>query len=140
MRAPLLLLVTCALTGTFACRARAQLPAASPTPSVALESGFLRGTQFSSAPNEVAFLGVPFASPPIGNLRWKPPQPVIPWQSTRQATQFGSPCPQLPAKWFPYIGWSEDCLFLNVWTTQLDANPKLPVIVYFHGGSNTSGY
>jgi para-nitrobenzyl esterase len=54
--------------------------------------------------------------------------------------QFGAACLQLPAKWFPYIGWNEDCLYLNVWTTQFSASVKLPVIVYFHGGSNTAGY
>jgi para-nitrobenzyl esterase len=88
----------------------------------------------------VAFLGVPYAAPPVGDLRWKPPQPVSPWSGPRKATEFGAACPQLPARWFPYIGWNEDCLYLNVWTTQFSASAKLPVIVYFHGGSNTAGY
>jgi para-nitrobenzyl esterase len=115
------------------------LPVASP-PSVTLESGALEGTHFGSPPNEVAFLGVPYAAPPIGDLRWKPPQPARHWTGTHKATEFGAPCPQLPARWLPYIGWNEDCLYLNVWTTQFSTRAKLPVIVYFHGGSNTSGY
>jgi para-nitrobenzyl esterase len=49
-------------------------------------------------------------------------------------------CPQLPAGWLPTLPWNEDCLYLNVWTMQLSTNAKLPVIVYFHGGSNTAGY
>src|SRR5713101_70734 len=95
---------------------------------------------FSATQNEVAFLGVPYAAPPVGDLRWKPPQPVSPWTGTLKATEFGAACPQLPASWFPPIGWNEDCLYLNVWTTQFSASAKLPVIVYFHGGSNAAGY
>jgi para-nitrobenzyl esterase len=109
-------------------------------PMVSLESGVLKGIHFGAAQSEVAFLGVPYAAPPVDYLRWKPPQQVKNWTGMRQAMQFGAPCPQLPASWFPYIGWSEDCLFLNVWTTQLSASAKLPVIVYFHVGSNTAGY
>jgi para-nitrobenzyl esterase len=109
-------------------------------PRTTVESGILEGTHFGSTPHEVAFLGVPYAAPPVGDLRWKPPQPVSPWKGTRKATEFGAPCPQLPASWFHYIGWREDCLYLNIWTTQFSASSKLPVIVYFHGGSNTAGY
>jgi para-nitrobenzyl esterase len=104
-----------------------------------LEAGILEGMHFSSAHGEVAFLGVPDAAPPVGDLRWKPPQPVSPWSGTRKAAEFGAACPQLPASWFPAIGWNEDCLDLNVWTAQFSASAKLPV-VYFHGGSNTAGY
>lgn len=109
-------------------------------PTVTLPDGILEGVHFSPANNAVAFLGIPYAAPPVGELRWKPPQPLSKWSGTRRATQFGAPCPQLPANWFPNIGWNEDCLYLNLWTTQFNARAKLPVIVYFHGGSNTSGY
>src|SRR5713226_8187296 len=112
----------------------------SPSPTVRLEAGILEGMHFSALQNEVAFLGVPYATPPVGDLRWKPPQPVSPWTGTLKATEFGAACPQLPASWFPPIGWNEDCLYLNVWTTQFSASAKLPVIVYFYGGSNTAGY
>ena len=109
-------------------------------PTVTVKSGILEGTHFGSAGNEVAFLGVPYAEPPIGELRWRPPQPVHPWTGPRKATEFGAPCPQLRASWFPYIGWQEDCLYLNIWTPQFSRTAKLPVIVYFHGGSNIAGY
>ena len=109
-------------------------------PTVTLQSGVLEGLAFSSAPNGAAFLGIPYAAPPVGELRWKPPQPVARWKTLRMATQFGAACPQHPANWFPYLGWSEDCLYLNVWTPQLSANARRPVLIYFHGGSNTQGY
>jgi para-nitrobenzyl esterase len=111
-----------------------------PPPTVSLDTGVLEGLYFSTAQTEVAFLGVPYAAPPIGDLRWKPPRQVNKWNGTREATQFGATCPQLPAGWLPTLPWNEDCLYLNVWTTQLSAVAKLPVIVYFHGGSNTAGY
>jgi para-nitrobenzyl esterase len=109
-------------------------------PRVMLKVGIVEGVHFGPGQNEVAFLGVPYAAPPVGDLRWKPPQPVRSWTGIRSATSFGAACPQLPAGWLPYIDWNEDCLFLNVWTVHLSASPKLPVIVYFHGGSNTTGY
>lgn len=109
-------------------------------PTVTLESGILEGAHFGSEKTQAAFLGVPYAAPPLGELRWKPPQPARKWSQPRPATQFGPACPQLPARWFPAIGWNEDCLYLNVWTPRLSATAKLPVVVYFHGGSNTQGY
>src|ERR1700733_1500361 len=87
-----------------------------------------------------AFLGVPYAAPPIGDLRWQPPQPPDAWTGTRKAVQFSPACPQLPAAWLPYPKWSEDCLYLNVWTPTLSSEAQLPVIVFFHGGSNRAGF
>jgi para-nitrobenzyl esterase len=116
------------------------LLAGSSGPMVVVGAGVLEGTQFGLEKNEVAFLGVPYATPPVGELRWKPPQAPEKWIGTRKATEFGATCPQLPAGWLPTLPWSEDCLFLNVWTTRLSAGAKLPVIVFFHGGSNTAGY
>jgi para-nitrobenzyl esterase len=110
-----------------------------PPPTVRLQLGALEGTQFNS-PRGAAFLGVPYASPPVGELRWKPPQPAISWTGTRKATEFGAVCPQLPANWLPYIPGREDCLYLNIWTPQLSDKAKLPVILFFHEGSNTAGY
>jgi para-nitrobenzyl esterase len=127
-----------ALAIVSACNARNHSD--SSAPRVELNSGALEGIRFGAAPNEVAFLGVHYAAPPVGELRWKPPTSVTGWSGTREATQFGAACPQLPAGWLPYPHWSEDCLFLNVWTTQLSAGPRLPVIVFFHGGSNREGY
>lgn len=109
-------------------------------PTVKVESGILAGVHFGREPQAAAFLGVPYAAPPIGILRWKPPEPVRSWKGARAATQFGSPCPQLPAPWFHYIEGDEDCLYLNIWTTRLGVNANRPVLVYFHGGGNTQGY
>jgi para-nitrobenzyl esterase len=120
--------------------ARSAVASDEPTPRVTLGAGVLEGTHFGSDKNDVAFLGVPYAAPPVGELRWKPPQPVQQWDGVRQATQYGPACPQPPAGYLPTISWNENCLYLNVWTTQVSANAKMPVIVYFHGGSNTVGY
>lgn len=109
-------------------------------PTVRLDAGVLEGVELGSSKNEVTFLGIPYATPAVGELRWKPPQPVSKWGGTRKATDFGATCPQLPAGWLPTLPWDEDCLYLNVWTTHLSTSAKLPVIVYFHGGSNTAGY
>ena len=110
------------------------------SPVVKLEAGILEGTNFGPERNEVAFLGVPFAAPPMGELRWKPPRPAPKWTGTRKAVKFGLPCAQLPARWFQYIEGNEDCLYLNIWTTDLRPTANRPVLVYFHGGSNTQGY
>jgi para-nitrobenzyl esterase len=119
---------------------RASVLSSSQPPTVTLEVGVLEGTRFGSMQNEVAFLGVPYAAPPVGELRWKPPQPVNKWTGTREAIQFGPVCPQLPAPWLPYLAGNEDCLYLNIWTTRFSAEAKLPVIVFFHGGGNKQGY
>ncbi len=121
-------------TGAFTARGERQKP------TVKVQSGLLAGIHFSSEPNAAAFLGVPYAAPPTGELRWRPPQLTPKWTGTRKAINFGSPCPQLPARWFQYIEGNEDCLYLNVWTTELGSNANRPVLVYFHGGSNTQGY
>ncbi len=85
------------------------------------------------------FKGIPYAAPPVAELRWKPPQPVKPWSGVRQATEFGDACPQ---PYFP--GWkqpktSEDCLRLNIWTPAKSARERLPVMVWIHGGAFNIG-
>jgi len=109
-------------------------------PVVTLAQGKLEGMPFGAAAEDVAFLGVPYATPPTGELRWRPPEPAKKWEGTRKASAFGPVCPQLPQQWLPYIPGQEDCLYLNIWTTQLPMKAKLPVVVYFHGGGNTAGY
>ena len=110
------------------------------SPTVKLESGALKGMRFGDGQQGAAFLGVPYAAPPTGELRWKPTEPVARWAGIRDATQYGAACPQLPEPWLTYPHWSEDCLFLNVWTRQMSARDKQPVIVFIHGGSNRAGY
>jgi para-nitrobenzyl esterase len=88
------------------------------------------------------YLGIPFAQPPVGELRWKAPQPVVPWSNVRNATHFGaSPVQAVP---FPDIvfrssGMSEDCLYLNVWTPAGRDAQGLPVLLYFYGGGFVAG-
>ncbi len=87
-----------------------------------------------------AFKGVPFAAPPVGDLRWKEPQPVKNWTGTRNADQFGAACMQRPGGdyWHRGAGTSEDCLFLNVWTPGKSGD-KLPVLLYIFGGGFVNG-
>ena len=89
------------------------------------------------------FKGIPFAAPPVGALRWKAPQPIVPWTGVRPATDFGADCMQVPyPPDSPYASAprpiSEDCLFLNVWTTAA-AGAKQPVMFWIHGGAWTRG-
>jgi para-nitrobenzyl esterase len=89
-----------------------------------------------------AFLGIPYAEPPVGPLRWKPPVAAAKWKGVRQATEFGSHCMQLPVfkdMVFRDPGISEDCLTLNVWTPAADKKAKLPVMVWIYGGGYTGG-
>jgi para-nitrobenzyl esterase len=89
------------------------------------------------------FKGIPFAAPPVGELRWKPPQPVIAWNGIRVADTFGPQCVQTPYPTGSVYTMepapkSEDCLYLNVWTTA-SAGAKRPVMVWIHGGAWTRG-
>jgi para-nitrobenzyl esterase len=81
------------------------------------------------------WLGIPYAAPPVGSLRWEPPQPPAPWTTTLQATQFGSECTQGATS--PPSG-SENCLFVNVWAPA-DGSTGLPVLVHIHGGGFVGG-
>lgn len=93
-----------------------------------------------------AFLGVPFAAPPVGDLRWRLPQPVVPWDGEHEALAFSDRCTQSADSFLDedpepgeYFG-IEDCLYLNVWTPQqAQTSDRLPVILFVHGGGNTFG-
>jgi len=116
-------------------------PASDSPPIVTVATGKLAGTHDSKTGlNE--FKGIPYAAPPVGPLRWKPPQAVASWAGVRQADRFGPRCMQRPIysdMMFRSNGVSEDCLYLNVWTPAHDSNEKLPVLVYFYGGGFQAG-
>ena len=97
------------------------------------------------------FKGVPYAAPPVGNLRWRPPQPLTAWQGVRKADAFGASCMQgIVDSMLPmHMPWteeflthnkvSEDCLFLNIWTPAPKAGANLPVLMFIHGGGFSGG-
>jgi para-nitrobenzyl esterase len=108
-------------------------------PVVAVTGGQIRGR--STPDGGAAFKGVPYARPPLGELRWREPQPVAAWSGIRDAAAFSVACTQLSEGWnLHYVnGSAEDCLYLNVAAPMWPPAAKLPVMVWIHGGSNTAG-
>jgi len=128
---------------------------------VKTDSGTVAGT-ISGQPTVRVFKGIPFAAPPLGENRWKAPQPVAKWDGVRKADAFGAPCaagappagrgggggrgaaapgaaPQAPAAPPREPARAEDCLYLNVWTSANSPNDKRPVMVWIYGGGFTGG-
>lgn len=113
------------------------------TPVLRVDSGELQGVVDDGV---ASYKGIPFAAPPVGELRWRPPQPVAPWTGVRSAAEYGADCMQgrfgpPPAPGAPPVRVpSEDCLCLNVWSPASAARgAKLPVMVWIHGGGFVGG-
>ncbi len=119
------------LTATFPLLANAAA-------AVRVDGGAVRGVRASGL---TVYRGIPYAAAPIGDLRWRPPQPVKSWTGVREATSFAPACPQtgvsMPGEMPPTV--SEDCLHLNVWTPAQAGSARLPVMVFIHGGGFTNG-
>ncbi|MGF1569244.1 MAG: carboxylesterase/lipase family protein [Nodosilinea sp.] len=98
---------------------------------VKIDSGLIRGVVTD---NLISFKGIPYAAPPIGNLRWRVPQPLQPWSNVLAAEEFGPACMQTDE-----VPKSEDCLTVNVWRPATATTQPLPVMVWFHGGAMVHG-
>ena len=112
---------------------------ASTAPQVKTELGVVEGTDDGAVR---AFLGIPYAAPPVGDLRWKPPVAAAKWTGVRKATEFGPHCMQgrvFDDMVFRDAGGSEDCLSLNVWVPAKPSSSKLPVMVWIYGGGFVAG-
>lgn len=120
------------LIAVFAWFLAGQSFAQQPSP-VKVQEGLLQGTFENGL---TVYKGIPFAAPPVGDLRWKAPQPPAKWEGVREATKF-APAPMQGGN--PPSGKSEDCLYLNVWTPAKSASDKIPVMVYIYGGGFSGG-
>jgi carboxylesterase type B len=113
---------------------------------VRVEGGLVSGVP-GSDPGVLVFKGIPFAAPPVGNLRWREPKAVVPWQGVRRAEKFSAGCIQkvVPERkpwtyeFMTHGEISEDCLYLNVWTSANSAIERRPVFVYIYGGGFAEG-
>jgi para-nitrobenzyl esterase len=143
------------LAGLAACTTPAGTAGAQSAPGgtlgevVSVQQGQLRGAP-GKADGVMAYKGIPFAAPPVGELRWRQPQPAASWEGVRDATRYGDVCMQNPApQRFPvnsatdhpetFTGMSEDCLTLNIWTPADRAGENLPVMVWLYGGAYNEG-
>lgn len=109
------------------------------TDPIKTDAGYVSGTTIGQSGKEVRiYRGVPYAAPPVGNLRWKPPQSVRPWQGLKECTAFKASPVQLEVGFVPGAK-SEDSLYLNLLTPAKSANEGLPVMVWFHGGGYSIG-
>jgi len=104
---------------------------------VRTEAGLVQGIP-ARDPSVTVYKGIPYAAPPVGKLRWRPPQPPVPWQGVRKADQFGNACPQAQSPGAT-MRMSEDCLSLNVWSSASSAAERRPVFVWIYGGGFSGG-
>jgi para-nitrobenzyl esterase len=134
--------IACIISIFFACNDK--------NPVLTIEGGKVQGVD-AGAPGILIFKGIPYAAPPVGNLRWREPQLVIPWEGVKICDTFGAAAPQKLTdqgsfydKEFyaqsPHVK-NEDCLYLNIWTPMAGkTNAKLPVAMWIHGGAYRNGF
>lgn len=110
-------------------------------PTTRILSGQVSGTALGSQGGVDVYKGIPYAAPPVGELRWKPPQPVRAWDGVRVCTEFGHSCPQHAVAFFArdVKDMNEDCLYLNVWAPAKRTGRGYPVMLYIHGGNFVIG-
>ncbi len=108
-----------------------QVAAAQEPLAVRVTGGTIQGAPLKGG--GAVFKGIPFAAPPVGDLRWREPMPVKPWTGIREATNFGARCMQGGERV------SEDCLYINVWTPEWPSQSRKPVMLWIHGGGNFAG-
>ena len=121
-----------------------------PNPELTIEGGRVIGVE-TPTKGVIAYKGIPFAAPPVGDLRWKEPQPVVPWKGVKVADTYGDAAEQIT--WDPNsfygkewrasgsVPFSEDCLYLNIWTSAAgQTDKKLPVAMWIHGGGYREGF
>ena len=125
----------------------ALLAASAEAATVQVQGGMVLGTASADAA-VTRYLGVPYAAAPVAGLRWRPPQPVAPWQGILETVHAAAACPQplpKPGSFYQTEFFrtserqSEDCLYLNIWTPARGQAEKLPVMVWFHGGGFAQG-
>ena len=110
--------------------------------TIKIESGKVSGQALGDNKDVMVFRGIPYAKPPVGTLRWKPPEEVKAWKGIRESTAYGPACmqPDVLRAWGVDVGkQSEDCLYLNVWTAAKSAKDRRPVMMWIHGGGNSAG-
>ena len=141
-----LIAIVTSLAATQLVMAQSQQETAHLKEPIQVTGGLITGTpSIQWTPGVRLYRGIPYAAPPIGDLRWRPPQPVAPWAGVKAADHFGPACMQPPTNtegnaWREGLGsFSEDCLYVNIWTPARPADAHLPVVVFIHGGGNVRG-
>jgi para-nitrobenzyl esterase len=127
-----------ALIAALVCAAGVSAILGQSDPAVTVTGGQVKGR---ALPGGAVFKGIPYAAAPVGDLRWKEPMAVKPWNGVREAAEYGAPCAQIAAGWNDKIAaaGSEDCLFLNIWTAEWPVRTRHPVMFWIHGGANMGG-
>lgn len=136
---PMIAIAACLSIGALAgCAGPTAAPGLPVSPVVRIDTGQVQGSVIDGVQS---FRGIPYVAPPVGELRWRRPQPAASWEGVRQATAYSPFCPQLGSKFtsFELTRMSEDCLTLNVLTTAANSDARLPVMVWVHGGGYVTG-